>query len=90
MIKTLQESYDFQSWTIAHSENETYLWTGQPILNTFIYFDVCAVEEVFEARRLSEKFETMARCSYQHVFGLGMQKGYCNKCGWMQSMTEKP
>ena len=36
-----------------------------------------------------KRFERMARCSYQHVYGIGMSRGYCNKCGWMQSLSEE-
>ena len=35
-----------------------------------------------------KKFEAIARCSYQHTNYL-IQRGFCQKCGWFQTMGEE-
>lgn len=53
----------------------------------FIYATLAAREK---AQAEIDKWERMARCPYQHAWypPMGPTRGYCNKCGWMQSMSE--
>lgn len=46
-------------------------------------------QEDFELITRLKKFEVIARCPYEHRFYAGLSKGFCNKCGWFQTMSEE-